>query len=1169
MPDLDTHRRPSNLRRIVWLWLRIPLAVLALLLVVGVGAVSVVLASTTLQVRAVERIVTVLTDRPFHIRGDFELSLGSEISVAATQVEWDNPTWSSTPYMLAVSEVFASVNLASLLTPPVVITNAKLTDARLEFEWSSAGQDMNWMLGPPAEESVDEEPESAERNPLPLLLDKASLSNVTVRLQHPALTEPLVIEIIEANQQQDEQNRLVLTARSLVDGREISLDGRIGPFPELIVAGAVDFAAKLVGPNAALELQGDIDSLLDLAGTDFEARWTAPKIEVVLDILNLPQVTEGASDLKARLQSDGTSIEGSLRGVAGTFDIDAEFNAANRNTLDGLHIDIASTGPSAMAAGAVAGIDGLPDAPYEVRLKADDSEAGINISELHARVAGSTLKGTGLLRQPPGIADADIDFVLTGENLNAFQGLAPALNLPALPFSAAALITSNGTGVADSFSGSVVVGEMRSDLKATLIEQSDLAGSTIDFSARIPEIKTLAAIVGTDLLKSDELNLSGKATISADRIAFDGVNAILGDNRLSVNGSVPIGDATTNIKLDGKLEGPDASLLFAYVVPPDDVPALPFNLETSVEIGPRELAFTNTRLQFGQTNVQGSGTVRPGGKYVPSIALNFSGSGDDLDELLKERPLRQSDSDAFEFAGRLELSDRGVELTRLQFNNSIAKFEGSVSNGWPQDPAKTVFDVRARGSNLRASLPDLSRYTPAAVPFQIDARGEFGNNQISIEKGSVELGDAELEITGEVQLQPEVSVSGVEFSFSGDKLSDLGTVEGWQTTDVPFSVTADASGSTNTVNVRRLKLTIGQSDVSGDVSLDFQNKPQIDIALSSRLFDLTEFISKETSERIRSSEEGAAESTDDGRLIPDYELPTELLNQQNISVRLETGLVKGWENSADSVLLDADLVDGYLNIQQLDAAIEPGTLASSLSIKPVADTYELKVNVTTRDAPLPFINTGVDTTDALSQKVDLYLESRGTNLRDIAGRLDGFVWYRSEERQIENFRLGLVFGDFIDQLFRLVNPFSSRETTTNVVCTRLLFEATDGRFQTTPAVLFRTDRINTVAVGYADMKTEKIDFGIESSARTGLGISAGDLVNPFIRISGTLNEPRLALDPTGTIIQGSAAVLTAGLSIVAQSLYRRWLNPGASCQNYTNEARTTLQKTSQINVPAD
>ena len=117
-------------------WWRIAFITIISLLVIVVGLLTWVINDTNLTKQAVERLVSTLTDRPFHINGEFDFTLGSEITVSASRIEWDNAAWSSQPTMLTVDEVQASIDFWSIFSPPFLIANVVASNARLDFEWS-------------------------------------------------------------------------------------------------------------------------------------------------------------------------------------------------------------------------------------------------------------------------------------------------------------------------------------------------------------------------------------------------------------------------------------------------------------------------------------------------------------------------------------------------------------------------------------------------------------------------------------------------------------------------------------------------------------------------------------------------------------------------------------------------------------------------------------------------------------------------------------------------------------------------------------------------------------------------------------------------------------------------------------------------------------------------
>jgi hypothetical protein len=57
--------------------------------------------------------------------------------------------------------------------------------------------------------------------------------------------------------------------------------------------------------------------------------------------------------------------------------------------------------------------------------------------------------------------------------------------------------------------------------------------------------------------------------------------------------------------------------------------------------------------------------------------------------------------------------------------------------------------------------------------------------------------------------------------------------------------------------------------------------------------------------------------------------------------------------------------------------------------------------------------------------------------------------------------------------------------------------------------------------------------------RKGLGLSASMITNPYIKLGGTLAEPRLEMKPLEALTTTGVAVATAGLSILGKGMWDR------------------------------
>ena len=110
------------------------------------------------------------------------------------------------------------------------------------------------------------------------------------------------------------------------------------------------------------------------------------------------------------------------------------------------------------------------------------------------------------------------------------------------------------------------------------------------------------------------------------------------------------------------------------------------------------------------------------------------------------------------------------------------------------------------------------------------------------------------------------------------------------------------------------------------------------------------------------------------------------------------------------------------------------------------------------------------------------------------------------------------------------------------------FEGTDGQFKASPNIIVQTDTINVISRGTIDLKTEKVNFNFNTKPRRRLSASASERINPYICVDGTLGEPKLTMSRGGTAVAATAAVATAGLSILIKAAWDRTFRRKDPCE---------------------
>ena len=107
----------------------------------------------------------------------------------------------------------------------------------------------------------------------------------------------------------------------------------------------------------------------------------------------------------------------------------------------------------------------------------------------------------------------------------------------------------------------------------------------------------------------------------------------------------------------------------------------------------------------------------------------------------------------------------------------------------------------------------------------------------------------------------------------------------------------------------------------------------------------------------------------------------------------------------------------------------------------------------------------------------------------------------------------------------------------------------DGVGVTPYGYALRTDQANILGRIEVDLTDESLKMTLDSRNRQGVGISVGSVFANTILVRGSLAEPRIVPNTTSLLWRGGAAFLTAGLSVVGESVIKRALASENPCQS--------------------
>jgi len=479
------------------------------------------------------------------------------------------------------------------------------------------------------------------------------------------------------------------------------------------------------------------------------------------------------------------------------------------------------------------------------------------------------------------------------------------------------------------------------------------------------------------------------------------------------------------------------------------------------------------------------------------------------------------------------LTDAG-DLTRLELAAKLGDIKVKVEG--------TLRALGLPGSDLRleASVADAARLAAAfgvtGLPtgvLEIDGRFASSRAEIKLDGVSAKFAGAKARVSGIVRLTSGPSTD-LRFELAAESLSRLRN----GLPEMPLAMSGDYAGSRDKLEVKNIKGRIGETEISGWVSIVGTGSKQVEIELASPRVDLTPFLAQgsgaksadDAHSKPKPKKAGHSFVFDDsplplGKPVPgdvslhftltEVRFGTEVLRDVDGTLRVEGGRLTLVGSVRDSL---EGIISGAVKLAPADGGgAELGISVSAKNLHPSLPEIE------PRDTP--------------PTNVEATLRTRGASARQMASLANGQILVTMGPGKLKSGVIGLVGGALFQELASKLNPFSAKDPYLQLECTVVWTDIVDGKVTVNP-VLVQSDKVTIVAGGKIDLGTETLAFEFNTRPRTGVGVSAGMFTNPFIEVAGTLASPKLTAGKKA-VLSGAAAVLTGGLSLLGQGMLDR------------------------------
>ncbi len=1084
--------------------------------------------------------------RPVRIEGEVTLLLGRSLQISASDVHIANVAWGSRTDMLEASRVMVDVDAPSLLkrSPTLIVNEMRVDGLDLLLERNADGDD-NWRFDTRPSQS-----ESSWMAALPFVVERVALPGAHVVFIGPRLDRPLDLWFADINQQRRSDDMLDISANGSANGTNLSVTGQIGPFANLIAAKAFSTSIDARVGQITLAINARIDDLSRPVESQVDAEVNGPDAAYVASTLGVRDLGDGPFKLTLAVSpsADGQGVRGSIVGRIGEFDISGDGELVDPMNMGKLTLRTEISGPDVSLLAGLIGFDLLPPERFRLAATIHRTVALLQIDQVDLELPDSALSVRGSIANIDRVEGLDLTVHIKGASIEKFRELLHVPGIATGPFDIAAIMRPNGSG-ADILQLDATTLLAKVSASGPLGAYPGYVGTRLNFSVSGANFAPFGRQFGLMAPPRSAYSAHGQFEWTPMGAVLHAASLKIGGDQLTLDGTIgkaPAFDGAVRFALQGKSL---ASVADFYGW--KGLPSQAYKATGQIQRQSGRIRLSGVDVAAAGAHLQLGGTLA--GSPKQPTTLRFTFDGNDL------RPFQgMADvtlpAGTFRIQGAINYGAGRAQLQDVAFAAAGSKGVVSTDIGLPLGASVSsqpnLFDVSASGPNLRLLVPDAPESAVVNQQFALRAKGSWSRDGWSFETLRFDAPGGFINVQGMLDRAPDYSATEMSVQGRTADLGATGRMFGVSLPKQPLDFTATISGTPDTFRMQQLTGHFGESDFAGSVALDLKAKPDLNIRLRSNFLDLTPL-----SDTVVNGTTPPTPYPVDSRAIPNIALPANLLDEVDAQVAVQSAKTRFLGEIYDGMQLRGTLLQGKLTLDPLAFGSANGNLKIQLAIGPDLSTPNVRLVVTGDHVRLGIIP-GINRTAAASlYKVQINVGATGLNLRDLAATLNGKIRFVGKGGRVPNSRISTALSsDFLSELMRTLNPLSKRQPYTEVECQAYLFDATNGILRTDPAIVVRTAGVDIISNGQANLRDETIDFNFKTAARGGLGISAGELLNNYVKVTGTFSKPHLTVDATGTLVNGGAAFATGGLSILATTLWDRVSRQKDPCASAEAEA---------------
>jgi len=765
------------------------------------------------------------------------------------------------------------------------------------------------------------------------------------------------------------------------------------------------------------------------------------------------------------------------------------------------------------------------------------------------------------------------------------------------------------------------------DTQVRIGTDSIVLNGSLDFTDRIPDADVTITASGPDFsfvgpflgvsgLPSEPFTIDGNFQKTGSLWQANDVNAVIGENRITANGSVRAG-SEDGAEIVLRATGPDISIVQDFTEL-QGIPARPFDVSARIQSNPAGIRVEEGLGIFGDNRISVDGVVAvqdgmdgtslqvslqgpelhnvallTGVPYLPDGPFNASG-----DVRIEQKLLLLKDVSATAgglhgaVSGQVGLgADSGQFDLDIDLSGSDASGIGAIEllQEFAGEPFSVAGHVRHEGDaydseSIRMTIGGLE----SEVKGRVFGPGSLVDISVSAKAADPEvlrkLAGLEYLPPGELTLEGEIGLTETDWRFANTelKIGDFLFSADGELSLQPRSNVSDLKFGASGPSLKEMGTAFGTDVLRAipfKVSGQFKGTPsgfamrdflaqvgdndvhgEFDIDLRNKprvvgsLSSTFLDLTEDFQQTSPADEDNESTKEPDSKyLFSDEPLNTSLLQAADIDLELTVDRFIARTVNITDLSVGFHLQDGSLSIDPARFRDEPGSFDGSMSLEPLDEGYSFNLSMQIDDVHLRLLaSPDQDISELPPLGGQVTLSGQGGSPHAIMATSNGEIEIRQGAGRTKAVGGSMIFGDILMQVLRTLNPLQRNDPYRHIECGIFDVTIVDG-IATIRTAALQASRSTMVATGKIDLRDEKLNIGFRANPREGIGISLGTVANQLLSLRGTLMSPSIAIGAMNSVTTTGAAVATGGLSLLARGLWDRLSAEASICENEQTE----------------